>query len=164
MDREIPGVTATRQIRRRHFTVYVWQLPVTTEMARLVGVDLYGYPKFLADIAFDKGKEWIECQLSEKGERILSLKGKVLPTTRGKIMRYVTHSVIDRIPVTANVVADPLEYTQTWNSGAATLRLGENHPVAQALSEIDLSRNPVLYQFSSLNKAILFGGKNLIDT
>lgn len=29
-------------------SVYVWQLPVTTELTRRESVDQYGYPKFLA--------------------------------------------------------------------------------------------------------------------
>jgi hypothetical protein len=31
------------------------------------------------------------------------------------------------------------------------------------LREIELSSNPVVYQFSPLTEAILFGGKNLMD-
>jgi len=160
---QIPGVTALGQMARHHFTVHVWQLPVTTEAARILGIELYGYPKFLADITFDKGQEWIECRLSERGEEILTLKGKVLPTARGEIMRYVTYSIIDQIPVAANVVTDPLEYAQSRNGQVATLHLGTNHPVSRTLREIDLSPRPVLYQFSPATQAILFAGRNLID-
>jgi Acetoacetate decarboxylase (ADC) len=163
-ERQIPGMTVLRQMARRCFTAYTWQLPVTTEMARFLGIELYGYPKFLADITFDKGEEWIECRLSEKGEEILTLKGKVLPTSKGKGMTYATYSVIDQIPVKANMVTNPLEYAQTWNRRAATLTIGANHPVSKTLREIDLSPNPVMYQFSPRTEAILFGAKNLIDT
>jgi len=160
---QIPGLTALWQMARRCFTVYVWKLPVTTEIARFGGVELYGYPKFLADITFEKGTEWIECHLSEKGERILSLKGKVLPTTRGKIARFITFSIVDEIPVRANVVVDPLEFAQSRDAQSAILQLGATHPVAQELREIDLSSNPVMYQFSPVTEAILFGGRNLMD-
>jgi len=160
---QVPGLTALWQLVRRCFTVYVWKLPVTTEIARFGGVELYGYPKFLADITFEKGTEWIECLLSEKGERILSLKGKVLPTTRGKIARFITYSIVDGIPVTANVVVDPLEFAQSRHAESALLQLGANHPTAEALRQIDLSSNPAMYQFSPLTEAILFGGKNLMD-
>ncbi len=160
---QVPGLTAVWQLAQRCFTAYVWKLPVTTEIARFGGVELYGYPKFLADITFEKGKEWIECSLSEKGEPILSLKGKILPTTRGKITRFVTYSIVDEVPVTANVVVDPLEFAQSRESQAATLQLGASHPVAEALRAIELSSNQVVYQFSPLTEAILFGGKNLMD-
>jgi len=160
---QIPGLTALWQMARRCFTAYVWKLPVTTEIARFGGVELYGYPKFLADITFERSREWIECRLSEKGEHLLSLKGKVLPTTRGKITRFVTTSILEQIPLTANVVVDPLEFAQSRDSQSAILELGAKHPIAQALKEIQLSAGPVMYQFSPVTEAILFAGRNLMD-
>ncbi len=160
---QVPGLTALIQMARRCFTAYVWQLPVTTEIARMGGVELYGYPKFLSDISFERGKEWIECRLSEKGEEILNLKGKVLPTARGKVTRFVTYSITEGIPVTANVVVDPFEFAQSRDKRSASLELGPKHPIAVSLREIQLSAGPVMYQFSPVTEAILFGGKNLMD-
>ena len=160
---QVPGLTALWQLARRCFTAYVWKLPVTTEIARFGGVELYGYPKFLADITFERGGEWIECRLSEKGEKILALKGKILPTARGKITRFITYSVLDGIPLTANVVVDPLEFAQSRDSQSASLELGAKHAIAKALSEIDLSPNPIVYQFSPVTEAVLFAGRNTMD-
>jgi hypothetical protein len=160
---QILGLTALWQMARRCFTAHVWKLPVTTEIARFGGVELYGYPKFLADITFERGSEWIECRLSEKEEKILTLKGKLLPTTRGRITRFVTYSIVNGIPVTANVIVDPLEFAQTMNSRSASLELGAKHPIAQTLGGIELGSNPSVYQFSPVTEAILFGGKNLMD-
>jgi Acetoacetate decarboxylase (ADC) len=159
----IPGLTALWQLARRCFTAYVWKLPVTTEIARFGGVELYGYPKFLADITFEKKKEWIECHLSEKGEKILALKGKILPATRGKITRFVTYSIVEEIPVTANVVVNPLEFAQSRDSQSASLELGPTHPIAEALREIGLGSRPIVYQFSPVTEAVLFGGRNVMD-
>jgi hypothetical protein len=160
---QIPGLTALWQLARRCFTAYVWKLPVTTEIARFGGVEMYGYPKFLADITFERGTEWIECRLSEKGEGILALKGKILPTARGKITRFITYSILDGIPVTANVVVDPLEFAQSRDSQSAILELGAKHAIADALREIELSSNPIVYQFSPVTEAVLFAGKNMMD-
>ena len=160
---QIPGLTALWQLARRCFTAYVWKLPVTTEIARFGGVELYGYPKFLADITFERGREWIECRLSEKGETILSLKGKVLPTARGKITRFITYSIVDGIPVRANVVVDPLEFAQSRDGQSATLELGAKHAIAEALSGLELSSSPIVYQFSPLTEAVLFAGRNMMD-
>jgi hypothetical protein len=160
---QIPGLTALWQMARRCFSAYVWKLPVTTEIARFGGVELYGYPKFLADITFESGRGWIECRLSEKGEKILTLKGNLLPTTRGKITRFVTYSIVDGIPVTANVVVDPLEFAQSRHGKSAVLELGAKHQIAEALREVQLSPGPAMYQFSPVTEAILFAGKNLMD-
>jgi len=160
---QVPGLTALWQMARRCFTAYVWKLPVTTEIARFGGVELYGYPKFLADITFERSSGWIGCRLSEKGENILNLKGKVLPTARGKITRFVTYSITEGIPVTANVVVDPVKFAQSRDGQSAILELGAKHPIASVLKEIQLSAGPVMYQFSPVTEAVLFGGKNLMD-
>jgi len=160
---QIPGLTAVRQMSRRYFSAFVWQLPVTTEIARRGGVELYGYPKFLADITFQKGKDWMECDLTEEGKKILSLRGKVLQTSRGKITRYTTYSVLDEIPLAANVFVDPIEFSQSSDKQAASLDLGAGHAISEALRGIGLGKAPVMYQFSPVNEAILFGGRNLID-
>ena len=159
----VPGLTVAMQTASRCFSAYVWQLPVTTEIARLGGVELYGYPKFLAGIEFRSDPRWLECTLAEKGRKILVLKGRVLPTTKGKAMRYLTYSVKDGIPLVANVVVDPLEFAQSARGRDATLELGD-HPIAQALRGIGLGRKPLMYQYSPRNEAILFAGRNLIDS
>jgi hypothetical protein len=159
----IPGATIGWQMLNRRFTAYVWQLPVTTEIARIGGVDLYGYPKFLADIVFRREPEWIECKLSEKGQEILTLRGKVLRTLPGKTLRYCTYSMKDGIPLVANVATNPLEFAQTNARDAATLTLGDAHPIATALKGIGLNPLPMMYQYSPLNESILFAGRNLID-
>jgi len=160
---QIPGITAGLQMSRRCFTAYVWQLPVTTEIARVGGVELYGFPKFIADIQFTRSGDWITCDLSEKGQQILSIKGKVLPVSRGKTLRYITYSMMGDIVLAANVYINPLEFAQSRSGQDASLELGTEHAIAKALAGIELSANPLMYQYCPQNEAILFGGRNLID-
>ena len=160
---QIPGVTAALQMARRCYSAYVWQLPVTTEIARAGGVDLYGYPKFIAEIEFARDPGWIRCDLSEGGRRILSLRGKQPPTSRGKVVRFVTYSMKDGIPLVANVYQNPIEYAQSRRGDAAELVLGHDHPIAQQLRDIQLSRKPLLCQMSPRNELILFAPRNLMD-
>jgi len=160
---QIPGLTALWQMARRCFTAHVWKLPVTTEIARFGGVELYGYPKFLAEITFERSAGQIRCDLSEKGEKILTLEGKVLPTKKGGLSRYVTYSVLDGIPLVANVVVNPLEFAQTRDRNAAGLHLGTGHAIPETLREIRLSPHPVMYQFGPVTEAVLFAGRNMID-
>jgi hypothetical protein len=159
---QVPGVTALTQLLRRCFTAYVWQLPVTTEIARAGGVDLYGYPKFIAEIEFKKGSEWWECSLSEKGEKILDLKGRVLRTAPARTTRYITYSVLDNIPLVANVFIRPLQFGQSRNGSDAEVTLG-THRIAGQLKTIGLSERPIIYQFAPRTEAVLFAGRNLID-
>ena len=158
----IPGVTAATQMARHNDTTYVWQLPVTTEVARVGGVELYGYPKFLADISFELDGEHIRCELAEDGDKILSLEGKVVRTGRGKITRFTSYMVFDGIPLMANVLQNPLEFGQSRKREAARLSLGSEHPIATTLEGIGLSKHPIAYQFSPVNEAILFPARNMM--
>jgi len=159
---QIPGVTVAWQMLKRRFSVYVWQLPVTTEVARYGGVEMYGYPKFLADIVFTRSSDALTCDLSEKGKHILTLKGKALRTAPGKIARFVTYSIKDGIPLVANVVTNPLEFKQSRDPHAAELTLGD-HPIAETLKTIELSSKPIMTQYCPKTEAILFAGRNLMD-
>lgn len=162
--RQIPFFTATRQMARRWITAHVWHLPVTTEIARMGGVQFYGYPKFIADIEFQKDATSITCQLSEKGEKILSLTGNVLPTAKAKMSRVQTYSVIEDTPIVANVFFNNIEFAQTTDKKAATLEIGDNHRICNSLKQIGLSDTPIQYQYSPVNQAILFAGRNLLDS
>jgi hypothetical protein len=49
-------------------------LPVSTEAARWPGVDIYGFPKFIAKIDFAKGEDQIICRLAANEEAILEFR------------------------------------------------------------------------------------------
>jgi hypothetical protein len=159
---QIPGITAMWQMARRCISGYVWQLPVTTEIARYGGVELYGFPKFIADITFEKNDSHITCHVAENDQQILSLTGKILPTATEKITQYTTYSVIDDIPLKTNVYINPAEFAQTRERNAASIELGD-HSICHTLKDIGLSATPITYQYSPFNQAILFAGRNLTD-
>jgi hypothetical protein len=126
--RNIPGLSSLLMMFRRYFTAYVWQLPVTTERARAAGVELYGYPKFLADITFTTEGGMLACRLSENGRHILTLKGKRLRTSPEKVNRFKTYSVKDGVPLAANIYINPKEFAKSMirappnSAGRARLR------------------------------------------
>ncbi len=159
---QVPALTAVWQLLRRRFSAYVWQLPVTTEIARYGGVEMYGYPKFLADIDFSRTTDSITCDLTAGGQHVLSLKSRVLPTATGKQLRFVTYSVKDGIPLVANVLTNPIEYAESRSGDAAVVTLG-HHPIAETLRGLDMSPKPVVVQYAPRTEAILFAGRNLAD-
>jgi hypothetical protein len=159
---QIPGITAIWQMARRCISGYVWQLPVTTEIARIGGVELYGFPKFIADITFERSDSHISCHVAENGQQILSLTGKILPTAPEKITQYITYSVVDDIPLKTNVYINPIKFAQTRDSKAASIELGD-HTICSTLKDIGLSETIVTYQYSPVNQGILFAGRNLMD-
>ena len=161
--RSVPGATVLSDMARRTFHAYVWHLPVTTEKARYSGVELYGYPKFIADIVFKKDKEFLECAVSEKGKRILTLRGRHQKTAPGKTLRFKTYSIKDGIPLCANIYTNPIEFKQTMDRNAVHLDIGSGHAICSELNSIGLSRKPLVLQYIPVNEMVLFPPRNLID-
>ncbi len=160
---QIPGLTSLRQLMNNRFTAHIWQLPVTTEIARVGGVEMYGYPKFIGDIRFDRSDGWISCTLAENDTNILSLRGKMLPVKKGSTHHYITYSVLDSVPLVTNVFIDPLEFAQSMKGSYAELELGLGHEITETLRDIGLGSRPVIYQYMPKTQAILFAGRNMID-
>ena len=142
----------------------MWHLPVTTEIARVGGVEFFGYPKFIADIEFSRSGDNLRCDLSEQGTRILSMEGKMLPTEPGKRLRYITYSLNNGIPLVTNVFVNPLQFAQSRDSDAARLEIGSDHPIAKKLQESTSLTFPPCTTTARTTRAVLFAGRNLMDT
>lgn len=162
--RAIPGVTSALGMLRNEFEAYILHLPVTSERARRGGVEMADYPKFLAGIDFTSANGQTTCTLSENGKRILTLTGKEIPaSSRGKVAKYKLHTEKNGIPLSANLFINPLQYAQVLGRNNARLELAQGHRIADELRDMQLSKQPVIYQYMPSYEAILFGSKNLID-
>lgn len=161
--RAIPGFSVIRQLLTKSYSAWVWHLPVTTELARWGGVELYGYPKFLAGIEFTRSGGEVRCALSEKKKHILTLRGRILETGGGGTVRYRTFPVKDGITLSANVFTHHLEYAESRRPSDVSLEIGKEHPICSELRGIDLGTKALTYQYSAVNEAVLFGPKNLMD-
>jgi hypothetical protein len=159
--RQVPGFTVAGMMRSGVFSAYVWQLPVNTEHARAGGVDLFCYPKILADIQFEWNEDWVTCTLAEEGETILRLGGRKLAGRRRKPIHYFTYSFEDGAPLITEVLVNPLEFAETYAAGAVSLELGASHHISQKLREIDLGKRALVYQYMASTEAILFPAHNL---
>jgi len=133
--------------------VYIHQLPVTTEIARDAGVDLYGFPKFLADITFARDGQFIRCHLKHNGQWILTLTGRegtLKHTPRSRIHPFTLRN--DYLLRCEIIVSERQQATGRGASGVH-LELGE-HPMAQELAAWNLG--PVLgYQYAPQHQIIL---------
>jgi hypothetical protein len=161
--RPIPLVTLAGALNARVIPSYVWQLPVTTEQARAGGVDLFGYPKFIADIQFARDQNRVICTLSEAGSEILRMTGRALPTKRGKPIRYVTYAAGLGALTSTNFVVAPHEFGESRHKSDLALEIGAEHAICHTLDGIKLSRHPLLYQYCPRGEAILFPSRNLKD-
>ncbi|MBL1178569.1 acetoacetate decarboxylase family protein [Pantanalinema sp. GBBB05] len=133
--------------------MYIHHLPVTTEIAYASGVELAGYPKFLAEITFERDGEWVKCHLNEAGQHILTLTartGVLSPTPRSRL-----HPITVRQGhlLRSELVVSERNQSTGRGSGGFQLELGE-HPIAQELKEWELGK-VLAYQFAPHHQAIL---------
>lgn len=130
-----PLVPAMRMAASLSYEAFVWQLPVTTEIALHAGIDIWGYPKFLGEIEFKEDERYVICSLSEKGDHILTLKvKKSLP----KLKTYFdlnTFTVKGRELLFTAIKGVSTSLGRSFLPGTAELTLGE-HNLSRKIREI----------------------------
>ena len=136
--------------------LYVVNLPVTSEAARVAGVDLWGYPKYTTGIdadIYDAG-----AHLSLRGEFDLTigaagrLKTKGLPFTTLSVHR-------DRV---IRTVIEVGHKTRWGGSSSADLKITGDGPTARSMRTLDLEgKTPMATFRTSATRAILPAGVDL---
>ncbi len=157
----IPGYNLLRQLLNLTFYTYIHHLPVTTEIALRGGIDVYNYPKFMAEIDFTDTEASVTCELKEKGELILRLEGKKVDTPRSGVMKYLCHLYQYRQPQGAEFKVNAIRYAIVPGFGKARLELGDRHPVALELRQTLLSTQPFMYMYMPEIQCILYGPDRL---
>jgi hypothetical protein len=127
--RKLPGIPKA----------YVHRLPVTTKIARDVGVEFANYPKFLADITFEEKNGSLTCHLVEAQSHVLTLtvrKLAVQPTDRLH-MHSITYRE-GRI-LRLELILGERRHGISRQPAHAHLELGD-HPIAQELRDLNVGR------------------------
>jgi hypothetical protein len=120
---------------------YVDFLPVTTEPARALGVEIWGYPKAVADITHRERGATRHTTVTVDGERFVDCAVDRPPTaeTRLSAASYTTmdgHLLRERLTVDGRIGAWPA-------SGAFSLTLGD-HPRADRLRRLAIGDRALL--------------------
>jgi hypothetical protein len=127
--RKLPGIPK----------VYIHRLPVSTEIARDAGVEFANFPKFLADIVFEKKNGSFSCYLAEAQSHILTLAVRDLPVR--PVARSFLHTItfrLDRI-LRLEFILGERRQAISRKRAHVYLELGD-HPVAQELRSLGLGR------------------------
>ncbi len=133
--------------------VYIHSLPVTTEIARDAGVDLAGYPKFLARIEFEEQDDWITCRLAEGDRLILTLAGRRLTPRQAPRSRVNYFTVRGERLLRSEAISSERLVATSRDSSHARLKLGD-HPIAQELMQLGMGRM-MAYEFTPHYQNIL---------
>jgi hypothetical protein len=115
--------------------VYIHHLPVDREFTLAAGRQIWGYPKFLADVFIDEDARGSTCTLRHEGSEVLQLRVRrgLLPVPQPALPTYT--------------FCDNALLVTSWETagrargrpGGATLRLGD-HPIAEELRGLGLPR------------------------
>ena len=143
---------------------FVTHLPVTTEISREAGADLWGYPKFLAEIDFaDEGPRRV-CHVSKSGEHILTLSGERLQTGSAGQRQYFMHAWMERQPQLGEIRVNLVEVGESMRPGTGIVELGERHPIARELAGVLLARRSLNYEYVTRAEGILFAPEHVTPT
>lgn len=135
---------------------YIVFLPVTTEEACVLGVELADYPKIVADIELEETPERDVCLVRVDGREVLSVTidpRVIRPAVESREMTIITGRG-SQLHV-SRAVAELQIGTSTDTSGAR-VTLGE-HPLADPFRAIDLARPAVSCWSATHGKMLLYG-------
>jgi hypothetical protein len=114
---------------------YVWYLPVTTESATALGVDIWGYPKEVAGIDHDDHVAGRRTTVTADGQEVVTL-DVAAPPALDQRQKGASYTVKDGTLLREPLTLDGRLGAWPW-SGQATVELGE-HPRADRLRSLDL--------------------------
>jgi len=140
-----PGLSAISMMLKNSFSVYIHHLPVTTEMARKVGIHFFNYPKFLAEIAFQDQGEKLAVTLKENDQLILKMQVAKLPLTQSVRTEFHTYSIKENMVMHTLIEGRAPRYELKMKGNRAQLELG-NHWISQEIAELDLSKTSLAVQ------------------
>lgn len=161
--RSILGYSLLKQILQNSLNTYVLSLPVTSERSRRGGVELGGYPKFIADIEFTETDQEIVCVVSTNSHRLLTFSGKKIKTKKGPKTHAKVYTSVQGKAMSANLYMNQKAFAQTIGVGKSSIDIGSGHHMCEILSNLELSNHPLVYQYVPHYEAILFNPKNIID-
>jgi hypothetical protein len=132
--------------------IYCLYLPVTTEEALIGGVEIYGYPKFLADISFEEVGEVRRCRVRADGKEILTLEVRKSPTKMESYDTY-TYTVKDG-QLLRTILKVQGQNSTNYVSGGASYTLGD-HPIAAEIKALGIESISVMHRYSPQLKMLL---------
>jgi hypothetical protein len=124
---------------------YILHQYVTTEEARQIGVEVYGYPTVLADITFEDEGEVRRCRVLAEGKDIITLQVKKLATD--PLPWDMDFFSVKGGQFLRSCVQGSGQQGISGNKGEALFTLG-NHPAADKLRALNTGKLSVLHRYA----------------
>ncbi|MDH7475782.1 MAG: acetoacetate decarboxylase family protein [Anaerolineae bacterium] len=136
----IPGLPMLFPHWFKRFGLYIHHLPVTTQAAYDFGVEIWGYPKIVAEIIFEDVGQVRRCRLRAEGKDIVTLEvGKL--ATRARPMNYYSYTVKDG-QLLRTLIQTQGQFGIARFRGGASYTLGD-HPIAEELRTLGMGKTAV---------------------
>lgn len=153
----VPGYNMLRQLFADFFNVFIWQLPVTTELALRGGIDFYNYPKSICAIDFSDTEDRITCDLSRDGTQILSMTGPKVPTRNLGVKKFICNLYQSKQPQKAEFKINVREGCIQWLPGEVSWAFNRSHETGRALSDMVIGSRAAMYFYMPSIQCILYG-------
>jgi Acetoacetate decarboxylase (ADC) len=131
----LPLLPILRMAASLSFETYIWKLPLTSEVGLHAGIDIWGFPKFLAEIEFSQAEKSMTCSLSEKGEHILTLEVGLSNPKMKSYFDFNTYTEKDGELLLTRARGLSGAIGKSYKPGTATLSLGE-HALSRQIREV----------------------------
>ena len=131
---------------------YVIHLPVTTEEARWAGVEIYGFPKFIAEITFEDTADARRCRVCVDGVDIVTLDAPKVPAEPAS-NDYYAYTVKDEQLLRTLIRVKGQWGTSRVPEGASCI-LGD-HPIARELRGLDVGRTSLEHAYAPEQQMML---------
>jgi len=129
---------------------FVYRMPVDQEFTTHAGRFLWGYPKYLADIAVEFQDQRASTHLSHHGEHICSFQAPAVSTKARdqhegrRLSNRVGCNLTLRNGQLRRITATMGGRGFAFRLGGTPPELGEHHPLAQDLRKLGLPKRPIL--------------------
>jgi hypothetical protein len=139
LDEETPLFTGSLRRMPEVPMVYIRHLPVTTEIAREVGAEFAGYPKFVADIEFRNENNWLICELRADNQKVFTLSGRKLDLEYSPRFRLTPLTYRSGYILRSEFVVSERDMANSKSGENVKLELGE-HQIAKELEDLNLGK------------------------
>jgi hypothetical protein len=139
LDTESPLFTGSLRRTPEPILLYSHHLPVSTEIARVVGAEFAGYPKFVAQIEFEEDDRWVSCSLKAEEKEVLLVRGRKLDLAWTARRRVHPLTYRRGFILRSEFVINERQTGASRNEPDLQLQLGD-HPIADELREMRLGR------------------------
>ena len=139
LDEETPLFTGILRRMPKVPMMFIRHLPVTTEIAREVGADFAGYPKFVADIEFGDESNWLICELKVDNQKVFTLSGRKLDLVPSPRFRLMPLTYRRGYVLRSEFVISERDMAISKSGENVKLELGEHH-IAKELKDLNLGK------------------------